>query len=174
MKRNTKNILVGFGTGLLVLGCLSFISKIKINKILRDIQKLKIDTIDLNDFTLNELLYEDQDKISFLEKIIQDENVKILGIENFKTNADVANLFCKYKKSIYFWELKEDELFRKYDDKLLIEKILYGIDIKNATRIIKTIKNHNELLDILVNNGMVHYINLVNDSIINYYVTLKD
>lgn len=153
---------------------ISFISKIKIKSIINELEELNIDTIDLNDFTLNELLYEYQDNISFLEKIIQYENVKILGIENFKTNPDVANLFCKYKKSIYFWELKEDELFRKYDDKLLIEKILYGIDIKNATRIIKTIKNHNELLDILVNNGMVHYINLVNDSIINYYVTLKD
>lgn len=32
MKRNAKNILVGFGTGLLVLGCLSFISKISIKE----------------------------------------------------------------------------------------------------------------------------------------------
>lgn len=153
---------------------LSFISKIKIKKVLNNLQRLNIDTINLNDFTLNELLYKDQNDITFLEKIIKDENVKILGIEDFKTNPDVANLFCKYKKGIYFWDLKEDELFRKYDDKLLIEKIFYGIDKENLVRIIKTIKNYNELIDILIKKGMVHCINVVDDSIINYYVTLKD
>ena len=139
---------------------------VELQDILNEIENgIRTNLYDLT-FSIEELLTKDNNGITFLEKIFDKGMSLNYKTENLiKNNAEIAYIYCKYNKSIFSFDLEEESLFSKKNDKTFIE---YFIENKRITsKLINKITKHFEIIDLLIDKDEIYYCEFLSPEIIN-------
>ena len=142
----------------------------KLKKILEEIQLGKRkNTYDM-ELDLEEYLSKDENNISFLEHLFKNNiSVYYKDEKKFKNNVEIGCLYCKYNRSLFSLDFDEDTLFSEVEGKLFITFIIeHG---KISQKIIKDVKNHIELVDILIASNEVFYLEHLNEELVSKLMT---
>lgn len=125
------------------------VMELKLQKVLEEIKLKKRNNIYDLEFTIDEYLSKDENGMSFIENLLKyDIFINYRAEKVFGKYNEIVYLYCKYNKSLYNFEFEEDDLFSIYDGKRLIDFIAQSDKLTN--HIVKCIKNHLEIVDILV------------------------
>ena len=101
-------------------------------------------------YSLKQYLTKDESGITLLERLLKDSVELDSKEENkLKNSIEACYLYVKYDKDINKFELTEEQLFTKIEDKLLIEHIIdsFSLDVYD---IINSIKNNIDIVDIII------------------------
>lgn len=142
----------------------------KIQKILEEIKLgIRKNTYDI-EITADEYLSKDENNVVFLEHLFE-YNIPInyKDEEKFKNNKEVAYVYCKNNKSLYPFDLNEEDLFSIINDKLFIEFI--AEKGKLTKKIINNVKNHLELIDIIISINEFYYFEYLSDELVKKLIT---
>lgn len=137
----------------------------KLQKILDEIKSGKRkNTYDI-EITPEEYLSKDENGISFLEHLFKNYiSINYKDEEKFKNNVEMGYIYCEYGKSLFSFEFDEEGLFSNINGKLFIEFI--AEKGKLSDKIIKTVKNHLEIIDIVISTNNMFYLDYLSQEII--------
>ena len=135
-------------------------------KILEDINSSERRNLyDLN-FSLDEFLAKDENGITFLEHLIRK---KIYVDKEFlKDSLDAAYIFCECDENLYGFNLEEEDLFSNYNGIRFIDYL--AKNNKLTFDIVKSIKNHVEIVDILIEKKSMYLLDKLDEKIVNQLI----
>ena len=142
----------------------------KIKKILEEIRLgIRKNTYDI-ELDLEEYLSKDENGVSFLEHLLKN-NIPIHYKDEYKfeKNVEIGCLYCKYGKSLFPFDFDEEDLFSKIEGKLFINFIIeHG---KISQKIIKSIKSHTEIVDILITSNEPFNLGYLSEELVSKLMT---
>lgn len=125
----------------------------KLQKILEEIKSGKRKYLFDVDISDEEYLSKDSEGITFLERLFENKiEPPIYSASNIKTSAEIAYIYVKNNKTLYFFELKEEDLFSNINGKLFID---YIVEQKKLSKnIINVVKDHIEIVDMVISSNI--------------------
>ena len=128
-------------------------------KLLKALEQIKLGKKKLEDFnfSLKDYLSKDNSGFTFLEYILMN-NLNIGHFEEKKLNKsiEVAQIYLRYNKSIWGFEFKEEEFFSRINQEMFVETLIKNNEL--ASDMLSSIKNHIEIVDMLVKYDKIHII----------------
>lgn len=101
-------------------------------------------------YSLKKYLTKDEKGISLLERLLKDDiTLEENEEKKLKNSIDACYLYVKYDKELFNFDLTEDQFFTEIEGKLLIEHIIESFCF-GKYEIIKKIKNHVEIVDLII------------------------
>lgn len=138
--------------------------KKKIQKIINQIESGKRKNLYDVNFSLEEY-FTDVNGITFLEYLLKNKiETNYTDIKKFKNSIEAAYLYVKYDEFYFGFELDEDDLFSFYEGERYIEFFLRKN--KYAHEISKSVKEHIEVVDLLINSSKIYLLSNLSDEII--------
>ena len=144
--------------------------EIELKDVIKGIEDGSITNLDDIIFSSDELLTKDNNGLTFLEKIFdKGMSLNYRTEEEIKNNIEIAYIYCKYNKLIYFFDLEEESLFSKKNDKKYIEYFIENKSISQRliNKIINKINKHLEIIDLLIDKNKINYCEFLSPEIIN-------
>ena len=141
----------------------------KIKKILKKVEQGKIISIHNFNITLEEFLSKDENDITFLEYLLK--NNIFIGIDNIRNSIDAAKIFCKCNEELADFIFDEEELFSYNNGTRFVDFLVQNN--KLTPDIINSIKDHIEIVDILIDNKILNLLTDISDEIVNKLITLN-
>ena len=141
----------------------------KNKKILKQINEGTIISIQNMDITLEEFLSKDENDITFLEHLLR--NNIFVNADCIKNSIEAAYIYCKCNEDLNIFSLDEADLFSYNNGTRFIDYLAQNN--KLTPSIVKSIKNHIEIIDILKENQILYLISNINNEIANKLITLN-
>ena len=123
-----------------------------------------------NELSLEDYLSKDEDGITFLEFLLQNKiSLPYTDTLKLKNSPEVAYIYCQNNQSLYSFDLTEENLFYTVNGKMLIETILEKGKLTN--RIISAVKDHTEIVDMLISSDNKFYLEYLSQDVVNKLIT---
>lgn len=142
---------------------------IKMQEIIEEIKLGKRENLYGVNFTLDEY-FTDIEGVPFIEYLLKNKvKPNYMDFNKFKNNIKVAYLYAKYDEYLYSFELFEDDLFSSYDGQRYID--FFAQKDKLTNNMIESIKNHTEIIDIIIKMNRAYLCSNISPEIIQKLMT---
>lgn len=120
--------------------------------------------------TKDDLLAKDNNGITFLEHLIKHKILLLNMNDIINNNIEIAYIICKESESLFLFNFDENILFSNYNGKRIIDYIFEEKKSLSSTTI-KNIKNHIEIIDLLISTNNIYELSYLSEEIIQKLIT---